>query len=535
MAAQEPRVLVLGLDAFAPGLLRHWGEAGELPFLQAFLEGAWSADLVAPPGLFVGATWPTLATGTCPSRHAAFCHIRPRPGNYRDEHFRSPQIEAPAFWQALGRAGRKAAVLDSPWSPLVREGPGVQAQSWGAHDSNEFETWPPEWADELRAQYGEHLREPCDAVNHTGQGLADMVQALKRRIRVRAEMLEALMAREAWDLVWAIFSEAHCAGHQLWFLHDPDHPFHDPAELARFGGDPLLQVYQELDSALARLVEPRGEEAHLVVFASHGIGPELGAGHLLPMVLERLDGQAPGLPARLFRWARGAWRALPPGLRKLLYVKSRDVVEARQRAYTRERAARRFYYVENNAATGAVRVNLRGREPEGKVEPGADYDAVCEEILAGVRSLVDDATGRPVVRRAYRVDEVFPGPRLEVLPDILIDWDQTLPVREVRGPSIGRVGGSAPVVRTGDHPVEATGLLMVRGPDVPKAQVGPPVPAVDLGPTIAAWLGVELSEVDGRPVPALVGGEPGPARSGWIGHVDGAEIADLELASAARP
>lgn len=532
MAPPAPRVLALGLDACEPRLIRRWAAAGELPFLARLMAETWTAPLEGPPGLFVGATWPSLVTGTSPARHEAYCHIRPRPGDYRDQDFRSKDIAAPALWQTLSRAGGRCLVLDSPWSPILGAGDtgesgSKQAGSWGSHDSNHFETWPPTWADELRARYGKPLREPCDAVPHTDAGLETMVSQLVRRIETRVALLEHELDAGAWDLVWAIFSEAHCAGHQLWHLHDEAHPHHPAALRQRLGEDPFLSVYRALDRALERLADRAGPDTHLVVFASHGVGPELGAAHLFPMILDRLEGRTPGLPARLFRLARAAWRSLPPGLRAWTRVPNRHVVGARQAADERDRPTRRCYFLDNNTASGAIRINLAGREPAGRVAPGAEYDALCAELIGKLWELRDEATGKPVVRRAYRVDELYPGPGLGVLPDILLDFDQTLPVAWVVSPDVGRVGGSPPVVRSGDHPVEARGLLCVRGPGVAAATTGAPVACVDLAPTIAHWLGHDLGEVDGRPVPGLTGVPAGPPRAGWLGHVDGVELPAL--------
>lgn len=526
--APAPKVLVIGLDAFDPDLLRAWAEAGELPHLGSLLRECWSAPLANPPGLFVGAVWPTLVTGTCPSRHTGFCHIRPRPGSYRDEFFRGDQVETPALWQLLGDQGRATAALDVPWSPMVRRGPGVQVRAWGAHDSDEFETWPPEWGQDLTARYPPQRQEPCDEAPHTGPGLEELVRELCHRAEQRTAMTEEVLASRSWDLLWMAYSESHCAGHQLWHLHDPEHHAHDAGLLARLGEDPLLTVYKAIDRGVGRLVDAAGPQCRLLVFSSHGIGPMTGAGHLFPLILDRLAGSDPGPATRLFHRARGLWRRLPPGLRAAAGVRGHDVIRARREVYSRDRPGRRFYFVENNNATGAVRVNLQGREPQGIVAPGPEYDALCRKLMADLAALVDDETGKPVARRVFRVDQAFPGPRREMLPDLLVDWDQALPVRAVRSPLLGRVGEEGPVVRTGDHPVEAQGLLLARGPGIPSGEAGPVVPSVDVAPTLAAWVGASLPGVDGRPIPALTGTPPGS-----IGHAEGAHLPGMELAPTA--
>jgi predicted AlkP superfamily phosphohydrolase/phosphomutase len=43
--------------------------------------------------------------------------------------------------------------------------------------------------------------------------------------------------------------------------------------------------------------------------------------------------------------------------------------------------------------TGAIRINLRGREPEGVVEPGAEYEAFRREIADALTVLENPETG----------------------------------------------------------------------------------------------------------------------------------------------
>jgi predicted AlkP superfamily phosphohydrolase/phosphomutase len=73
--------------------------------------------------------------------------------------------------------------------------------------------------------------------------------------------------------------------------------------------------------------------------------------------------------------------------------------------------------------TGAIRINLRGREPEGVVEPGAEYEAFRREIAAALTVLENPETGRPAVRWVARVEELYEGPRLRDMPDLFVEWD----------------------------------------------------------------------------------------------------------------
>jgi predicted AlkP superfamily phosphohydrolase/phosphomutase len=68
---------------------------------------------------------------------------------------------------------------------------------------------------------------------------------------------------------------------------------------------------------------------------------------------------------------------------------------------------------------GQIFVNLRGREPQGCVEPGAEYEAVREEIVSRLGELRDPVTGEQVVEKIYRREEIYSGERVERAADIL--------------------------------------------------------------------------------------------------------------------
>ena len=63
---------------------------------------------------------------------------------------------------------------------------------------------------------------------------------------------------------------------------------------------------------------------------------------------------------------------------------------------------------------------------------------------------------------------------------------------------IGTIRGDSTAIRNGDH--RSGGLVLLRRPTVAPGEMPAPIPVIDLAPTVASWFGVELPDVDGRPV-----------------------------------
>jgi predicted AlkP superfamily phosphohydrolase/phosphomutase len=161
------------------------------------------------------------------------------------------------------------------------------------------------------------------------------------------------------------------------------------------------------------------------------------------------------------------------------------------------------FQVPTNEHASAVRVNLRGREPKGRIAPGAEYQAFCEILTADLLDLVNLDTGKPAVRAVLQTDREYPGERLDDLPDLLVIWNREAPIEGLGSSKVGEVRGVLPGFRTGDHTREA--ILIARGPGIESGQSTTAISLVDIAPTVAAAVGVSLNDVDGRPAPKLAG------------------------------
>lgn len=526
-------VVVLGFDACDAGIVRDLAAAGKLPTFRRLLEGWARARIQNPFGLFVGALWPSFSTARSPSRTGFYCWETVSPKTYQRRPTTPRDIAgARPFWRDIGAAEHRIAVLDVPhtWT----DGPvnGIEVMEYGCHDRHfGFHTSPPSLAAEILARVGPHpvftidpfaVRQFAgdDVVHRAGAHrtaeeeralLRDLLDGLARKCRLSTELL----SQEAWTLFISVFGESHAVGHQQWYLHDPTHPRHDPV-LARELGDPIEHVYRALDRALAEHLALVGPDTTVLVLLSHGMGPHYDGTHLLEDLLERMDGaDRGGLRGGLAgRVVKAVWGALPAAARTPLA----PATMALFRRWLRhappsvtddwdlgpaQRAGRRFFMEPNNSVYGGVRVNLEGREPAGLVNPGAELDAICEQIRVDLLALVNVATGRPVIRAVERTERYHPRSPHDSLPDLLIEWKRDEQIETVWSAKTGIVHGPVTHWRTGDH--RPAGLLLAAGPTIPAGADLGEIPVGDLGPTICARLGIRLQDVDGRPVPDLFG------------------------------
>ncbi len=151
--------------------------------------------------------------------------------------------------------------------------------------------------------------------------------------------------------------------------------------------------------------------------------------------------------------------------------------------------------------SGAIRINLKGREPFRLIRPGKELEEFYECLTQDLLDLVHPDTGKPIVEKVVRTDDFFNGERRDCLPDLFIVWKRDTTVTGAASPKIGKLGVGTPVYRTGNH--IADGFYFCFGPSVSAGEQSHSTSIMDIGPTIAVLLGTRLPDTDDKPIAAL--------------------------------
>jgi predicted AlkP superfamily phosphohydrolase/phosphomutase len=526
MPPAATKTLVIGIDAANPTLLRRWAEEGALPNMRSLMGRGLVGATRSVEGFFVGSTWPSFYTGVTPARHGFHYLTQLKPGTYD---FYRPAADGivgrDPFWTHLSRAGRRVAILDVPLSRIDPSISGIQLVEWGGHDSvYGFQASSAELVETIRSRFGEYpLGTSCDGAHRTAADYRTFTDLLLKATRIKADLTKFFLQQGGWDFFMQVFTEAHCAGHQCWHLHDETHPAHDAAFLES-DGDPLRRVYAAIDTAIGELLEEAGD-ARVVVLAAHGMSHWYGAQFLLQEILFRLGATRPAADTEAGRelspvmaGARWMWRRLPISIRQPLQPLRRRLRPERTPAGSLPKIAAHLstsccFPVNNGLAIGGIRLNLTGREPSGVLEP-SQADKFCKNLSADLLSIVDERTNRPLVRRVIRTADLYNGERLDHLPDLLVEWNDKVPTGSTavgkgagamvhaRSPKIGVIEGMNHYGRTGEHRSE--GLFIAAGPGVRPGVLGKTVSILDFAPTFTKLLDVELPDCDGQLIKELI-------------------------------
>ncbi len=481
------KVLVIGLDSASPALLREWCASGDLPVLRSLQEsGAWGA-LMTPPGLADDAVWGSFSSAVSPARHGRYNFKVTQPGSYESPYFKDEDFLHETFWSALDARGKKVAVIDVPKSPLAEMKHGLHVADWFVHgrDHQTAVSSPAWFAPDLERRIG------AERIDHPGEDgylclstalspgrYDDLLNALHESLLHKTQGSIELLQQGDWDLFLTVFKESHCVGHQFWHLHDKSHPLFDPS-LAEQYGNPVRDVYVALDNALGRLLECVDKKTPVIVFSDLGMWTNYTGEYFLDAVLQRLE------KAERSRFDTG----------RLFLQRGLDRVAGSLRD-THPLQYRRYFQLMHNEISGAVRLNLAEREPQGRVGTG-EVERTLNQLANDLLELVDPFTGRPIVKEVLRTSELFTGEHLDRLPDLLVVWHRDAPINGARSDKIGIVRNRTLNVRPGNH--VSGGIWFARGPGFTGGEQAFMPSVMDIGPTVARLLGVELPDVDGRP------------------------------------
>lgn len=495
---------ILQFDSASTSLLARLLDEGRLPTLAGLRErGRWH-DLATPATHFAAGAFHTLYSGVPLADHGLVYPFQWSPRDQRARYMTAFPGPAPV-WERLSRLGHRTLAID-PYESRPPEAPptGVFVSGWQLHDRVVLPRWasPPDAHARLSRLFGP----PPSVQEIFGRSSVGELLALRRSLigasaRV-ADAAEHLLSRERFDLVWLTFSAAHVAGHQFWDLSQIAVESLDVDSRPVLEGA-LAQVYSSVDAAMGRVLACLPSGADVLVVSPVGMGVNTSRADLLPGML---DAVVRGEPDRHAAEPGSIWRlraAVPPSVRGRvaralpdhLALDLTSRLELRGIDWSRTRA---FALPADNQ--GYVRLNVRGREREGIVEP-ADAGPLCDEIAAGLATFADP-DGTPSVAAVDRVADAFgTGRAVALLPDLVVRWNDRPAtaldrVRSSRYGEITRVGGASG--RSGNHTDGDAWALVV--PGASRHRDGGPARLEDVAATAAAVVAADAGDMAGEPL-----------------------------------
>ena len=500
------KVFLLGIDGATFDLLGPWIEAGHLPHLQQLTRtGVWGElESTRPPT--TAPAWVACVTGTNPGQHGVFDFRESPLLDPRRPLISSRSVRVPTLWQILSHHGRQVGLLNVPVSypPQPVNGFGVGGMMSPGPGSNY--TYPRELRDELNTRGYvidvEIQKYDVEAEADATRFLDDVETALQRR----AEALFYLMDSRPWHFFMAVFVAADRIQHLFWkTLADPESRFYQAPAAPRLR-ERILGIYQALDEIVGQVVARVDADGatDLFVVSDHGFGSTKAW-------------------FNVNRWLQQqGWLCLKPraALRKRLFYEAMKLndtqlvkallPESLGRAVRgRVRGGRSVFKTdldqcidwEHTRAFFAsipaqgIYINVM-RNGAGIVAPGAEYEALRQQIRERLLALADPRSGELLVDQVWFREELYHGPQAHLAPDVLfVARDYSYLGRELLG-TRGVVESSMNWAN-GFH--RMNGVFVAYGPHIRRGEQIEGAAMVDVAPTILHDMGLPVpTNMDGQ-------------------------------------
>jgi predicted AlkP superfamily phosphohydrolase/phosphomutase len=301
----------------------------------------------------------------------------------------------------------------------------------------------------------------------------DLMVAFDDRARVILNRVDA----KDWDLLVGVIESTDRVQHMMWRLIDPKHPLYDAALASQFG-DSIERVYKRADDFVGEVVTRVGPDVPVMIVSDHGFHSWRKAVNLNTWLVQNgymtLKGQQ-GADKKLSDLFGGGtfWE---------------NVDWSRTRAYA--------------MGIGQIYFNLRGRESQGIVSPGAEAASLADELRGKLLTLQDPEDGTSIIRAVYKRDDIYSGPYLHNAAELQVGMDEGYRVSWQT-----TLGGSPPgIVYKNDRKWSAdhggydfaiTSGILVSGRPINTKE--PRI--IDIAPTVLRFFGLAVpTDIDGKPL-----------------------------------
>ncbi len=506
-------LVIFGFDAGDPGFLVHWAQEGYLPTLASIMErGCWS-ETGGPELLSEHGVWAIIFRGVSRGALGYYYFRQLQPGTYDLVPVTGLDLKVPPFWAHLRSRGKKVAIIDAPDCYPVPSVDGIQLSNWAPHLGWETrhpaylpQAEPKSLLQQVGRAYGK--RKPIlEKADSTTAEDRHIYHQLLGNVRKKGNLCRNLLAQGQYDLTVIVFSESHTAGHQFW-RYRPEAPPSGKVSGTEELTHAIRDVYRAIDHELGLLLAELPRESNVFVLSSIGMEdycPVSGMAEALCRRLEYLTPLGPTKPSYkpmevIRRFVPEPWRV---ALSRYLPRDTRERLLAEQFRRSADWSRTKAFALPS-PYNGLIRVNLRGREPQGIVNPGREYEGLLDRLEEDFRNLVDPVTGGAAVKEILRPGVLFDNSPPVVFPDLWVRWHPANHFRQRLVHPKGELEISRPEwFRCSDH--SHNGFVAAAGPSVHARGRMKEVSLLDLPPTFLALLGEPTpGELTGRVIGELV-------------------------------
>jgi len=519
----ENRVFVLGLDGATFDVIDPMVRKGELPHFKQVLECGVRGQLLStiPPNS--ASAWTSLVSGKNSGKHSILGFTRKERNSYSLRFVSGKDNTVEAIWERLGDHGKNSIVINVPMTYPPKPIHGLLVSGLDTPGLNTQFTYPPQLKEEVfRVAEDYKINLALGGYLYNDKRRKNALRMIFSSIEARKKVVLHLMKNYPWDFFLVRFNDPDTTQHHFWKYMDENHPLYHKDTPEEFKSA-IHMVYKKLDQVLASILMELKLGDTLIVVSDHGGGSRINKAIYVNEWL-----QSQGYLDRLSDSQKESNYSLSSVNQYRLMEKALEFALRRLSPQIKGSLRRRFPGLASKTATyfklsginwkktrafvgevESIRINRKGDYPFGIV--GDDYEELRESIITDIKKLRDPDTGETVIEEAFRREEIFSGPQLKVLPDLILVSKENK--YDISWKFFDGTNKSHPVnnyVRKQEHWRSTSGMhrkygiFIMQGPFVKRDTETEGMTIYDVMPTILYRMGFPIPEnVDGKVITEL--------------------------------
>jgi predicted AlkP superfamily phosphohydrolase/phosphomutase len=449
------KVAILGLDCAAPQLVFDQFRR-EMPHVSRLMdEGMWGPLESTHPPITVPA-WASMMSGYDPGQLGIYGFRNRKDYSYeRYGTANASSIHVPRAWDQVAASGKKVILLGVPQTYPVKPINGIVVTDFLTPSTQSEYAYPSDLKHEIERVAPGYV---FDVEGFRTHEKADLLTRVYDKTRKHFTVAKHLLKTKPWDFFMMVEMGVDRIHHGFWSYTDPTHSKYEPGNLYE---DSIRNYYRYLDGEVGEVLSLLPRETVVMVVSDHGA--------------KKLDG-AICFNEWLIQEGYLALKAYPSTITPVERV---DIDWSKTKAW-----GDGGYY-------GRLFLNVRGREPQGTIDP-KDYEKVRGELIEKIQA-IRDPQGKHLGSRACRPEDLYREVK-GVPPDLLVYFG------DLHWRSVGSLGFKSMYTFENDTgPDEANhdwhGICVVNAAGCDKAALGRGrqghLRLFDVGPTVTNLFGLE--------------------------------------------
>ncbi len=460
----QKKIFIFGIDGATLELIEPWACQGKLPNFRKIMKTGTYGTCQSTIHPLTPQAWATFLTGKNPGKHGLFDFGVRREGTYSLRLTTSFDRRTPAIWHLLAEAGLKSGIINVPLTYPPEPINGFMIS--GMHSPGfEESVYPSELYQELVEIFPDYT---IDVMSHWYDTYDIFLEKVYAMTETRINLIEYVYKKYKPEYFSAVMVLVDRVQHALW--GQMQHPLEQSLKTGWKYSNAVYDTYKKMDECIGRFLKIIDNDTTFIIMSDHGFGSLEKDVYLNRFLLDngfmKLKDEA---------WNKPFDMANP----------FENIDWSNTRAYS-------------YGLFGNIYINLAGREPNGVIRPGQEYENVLADLTRQLLTLRDPDDGKRIVDQVYRADEIYSGPYVREAPDILVVMRDYQYITRGGYELVGDSLVSKPRINhSGNH--KMNGVAFFLGKNIKQGYRMGECHLADFCPTILTELGLSIpDDMDGR-------------------------------------